>query len=59
MDETECSYNFEGESDAVKEEMKAKLSELIVSVFRKRSALNYYQVRDPWFWGETFAKLRK
>ncbi|KAF9648450.1 hypothetical protein BDM02DRAFT_3180165 [Thelephora ganbajun] len=32
-----------GESDPVKEEMKAKLNELIVSVFRKRPTLNYYQ----------------
>lgn len=39
--------------------MKSKLSELIVSIFRKRPALNYYQVRDPWFWGENFAEFRK
>ena len=38
---------FEGESDAVKEEMKARLNELIVSIFRKRPTLNYYQVRNP------------
>lgn len=36
---------FEGETDSVKEEMKPKLNELIVSVFRKRPTLNYYQVR--------------
>jgi len=34
-------------SDAVKEEMKTKLNELIVSVFRKRPALSYYQVWIP------------
>lgn len=39
--------------------MKAKLNELIVSVFRKRPALNYYQVRDPWFWGKKIAKFRE
>lgn len=39
------SLSIIGESDAAKEEMKAKLNELIVSVFRKRPVLNYYQVR--------------
>ena len=39
------SLLFKGESDAVKEEMKIELNELIVSVFRKRPTLNYYQVR--------------
>jgi len=39
------SLSFAGESDAVKEEMKTKLNELIVSVFRKRPTLNYYQVQ--------------
>ena len=38
------SLLFKGESDAVKEEMKTKLNELIVSVFRKRPTLSYYQV---------------
>ncbi|KAF9788225.1 rab-GTPase-TBC domain-containing protein [Thelephora terrestris] len=32
-----------GESDEVKEEMKTRLNELIVSIFRKRPTLNYYQ----------------
>jgi len=41
------SFLFVGESDAVKEEMKTKLNELIVSVFRRRPTLNYYQVRIP------------
>lgn len=45
-DEAECSYQFEGESDVAKEEMKTKLNDLIVSIFRRRPALNYYQVRD-------------
>jgi hypothetical protein len=39
------SISFVGESDAVKEEMKTKLNELIVSIFRKRPTLNYYQVQ--------------
>lgn len=37
-------FSFVGGNDGVKEEMKAKLNELIVSVFRRRPVLNYYQV---------------
>ena len=36
--------------------MKTGLNELIVSVFRKHPALNYYQVRDLSSCGLTLAK---
>jgi hypothetical protein len=50
------SYRLKGESEASKEEMKTKLNELIVSVFRKRPALNYYQVRGLFCCDQTFSK---
>ena len=45
-------------SDTAKEEMKAKLNELIVLVFRKRPALNYYQVRNLFFGEQAKLNLR-
>jgi len=47
-----------GETDAVKEEIKTKLNELIVSVFRKRPTLSYYQVRILTFREEFFTECQ-
>ena len=47
-------FSFVGEDDGVKEEMKAKLNELIVSVFRGRPVLNYYQVNPFILEGEFY-----